>query len=73
MKTVIISSVATLVLVVMLVLALSYHSSKKGSKGMISRRGDFVDLHVRLPLPFLFSAKRVFVIDAISMTIYVES
>lgn len=56
-RTAILSSVITVVLLLGGLITLQYYTAPKGQRKFITRRGDFVDLHVRLPLPFLFSGR----------------
>lgn len=57
MRTAILSSLLTLLVLVGALLLLSHYSGPKGDKKLLERKGDFLDLHVRLPLPWIFSGR----------------
>jgi hypothetical protein len=58
MRTAIISAIITLLVVALIVLVLVFASARKGEKRSVKRAGDFLDITVRLPLPWLFSGAK---------------
>lgn len=58
MRTAIISAAVTVLVVVLILLGLVYTSARKGEKRSVKRTGDFLDITVRLPLPWLFSGRK---------------
>ncbi len=58
MRTALISLFVTVFVVLAIILALVFTSARKGEKRAVKRTGDFLDITVRLPLPWLFSGKK---------------
>ena len=58
MRTAIISSIITVAALVALVITLNYFSQPPGKRQLITREGDFLDFHIRVPLPFAFSGTK---------------
>lgn len=58
MRTAVISAVVTLLVVAVIILGLVFTSARRGEKRSVKRTGDFLDITVRLPLPWLFSGKK---------------
>lgn len=57
MRTAILSSLLTVLLLGGLLVALQLFGARHGGKGAVRRHGDFLDLTVRVPVPWLFSGK----------------
>jgi len=58
MRTAILSAGITLLVVAALLAGLMVTAARKGEKRSIKQSGDFLDITVRLPLPWLFSGKK---------------
>lgn len=58
MRTAIISAVLTVIVVALILVALVFTAARKGEKRSVKRSGDFLDITVRLPLPWMFSGAK---------------